>query len=416
MVSSARMSDQLYGWRFTAAGDGLASAVDQFLRAAPEAPRLLGFGEPTHGIEAFPLLRNLLLEHLVENRGFRSIALETDCLSALTVDEFVRTGRPSLGQALESGFSHGLGDVAANRELLGWLRDHNGQRSAAEQVRFYGFDSPTEISGANSPRTALLALFDYLATHLDPARIPHTSADFVPLLGDDEDWENPAAALDPAQSIGDSTAVLRLRAIVDDLANVLTAEAPHLLESSSRYEYERACLCGRAASGLLRYHAAMADDGPNRWARLASTRDAMMADNLTAIAAAEADRGPTLVFAHNAHLKRTPAGLHLAYLDLDVELTWWSAGAIAATRLGRRYSVIASDFGSVDGVPDAGPESLHAFLADSTPDRALYPANTLTTLAEQRNLTARTDAPYYYGPLAPHDLTGVDAVAFIAQL
>jgi Erythromycin esterase len=59
-----------------------------------------------------------------------------------------------------------------------------------------------------------------------------------------------------------------------------------------------ASLQGRTAAGLLRYQAAMADTSPSRVARLMRLRDAMMTENLTDIATREADRGPTLVFAH----------------------------------------------------------------------------------------------------------------------
>ncbi|WP_347943029.1 hypothetical protein [Sphaerisporangium sp. TRM90804] len=49
------------------------------LTALPSpATRLLGPGEPTHGVEAFPELRDELFRHLVEHEGFRSIAIESD--------------------------------------------------------------------------------------------------------------------------------------------------------------------------------------------------------------------------------------------------------------------------------------------------------------------------------------------------
>ncbi|MET0994597.1 MAG: erythromycin esterase family protein, partial [Mycobacterium sp.] len=51
----------------------------------------------------------------------------------------------------------------------------------------------------------------------------------------------------------------------------------------------------------------MADTSATRFARLTGLRDAMMADNLLDIAAREARRGPTLVFAHNRHLQKHPS-------------------------------------------------------------------------------------------------------------
>ena len=52
---------------------------------------MLALGEPTHGIKAFPLLRNDILGHLVE-RGYRSIVLETDIFAASVVDDYVGGG------------------------------------------------------------------------------------------------------------------------------------------------------------------------------------------------------------------------------------------------------------------------------------------------------------------------------------
>src|SRR3954454_1010872 len=131
------------------------------------ATRLLGLGEPTHGVEAFPELRNELFRHLVEHEGYRSITIESDCLAALVADAYVTDGIGPLDDAMSRGFSHGFGASPANRELLRWMRAHNEQRPSHERLRFYGFDGPLEITGAASLRPALTALHDYLAAHLD---------------------------------------------------------------------------------------------------------------------------------------------------------------------------------------------------------------------------------------------------------
>jgi erythromycin esterase-like protein len=49
----------------------LGRAIDELLAARTEPPILLALGEPTHGIEAFPLLRNAILGHLVARRRTR---------------------------------------------------------------------------------------------------------------------------------------------------------------------------------------------------------------------------------------------------------------------------------------------------------------------------------------------------------
>src|SRR6476619_2065983 len=103
---------------------GMSSVFDEFLAGRAQSPTMLALGEPTHGIAAFPLLRNEILRHLA-GRGYRSIALETDFFAAATVEDYVAGGSGDLDELLATGFSHGFGNVPGNRELVQWLRAHN---------------------------------------------------------------------------------------------------------------------------------------------------------------------------------------------------------------------------------------------------------------------------------------------------
>ena len=53
--------------------------------------------------------------------------------------------------------------MAANRELVEWIRQYNAAGSGTA-IHFYGFDSPTEMTGADSPRELLMVAVDFLAT------------------------------------------------------------------------------------------------------------------------------------------------------------------------------------------------------------------------------------------------------------
>lgn len=146
-----------------------AAAVSRLL---PHRPRLLALGEPTHGEDALLRLRNALFRRLVEEHGYRTITLETDCLAGLLVDAYVTSGTGTLDAALEHGFSHGWGASAANRDLVRWMRAYNARaeeegRPAAGRLRFAGFDGPLEITHAASPRPCLTALHAHLAAHLE---------------------------------------------------------------------------------------------------------------------------------------------------------------------------------------------------------------------------------------------------------
>src|SRR5690606_17528897 len=166
-----------------------AAAVMGLLAARP---RLLALGEPTHGEEVLLDLRHDLCRQLVELAGYRTIAIESDCMMGLVVDDYVTTGTGSLDEVMEAGFSHGFGAFAANRELVRWMRAYNEGRPACEQLRFAGFDGPLEITGAASPRQALTALHTYLTAWVDADLLPCTAKTLDRLLGADDRWTNPA--------------------------------------------------------------------------------------------------------------------------------------------------------------------------------------------------------------------------------
>ncbi|NHW87202.1 erythromycin esterase family protein, partial [Escherichia coli] len=139
-------------------------------------------------------------------RGYRSIALESDRAAGLIVDEFVRVrATVDLERALTEGFSHGSGTAPANRDLLVRMREWNDGRSAAERLTFHGFDAPLEIESVPSPRRHLIQVCDFL--DLD------RSGEIDDLVGDEARWSDTAAIWEPGRSIGGSTDAQRLRVI-----------------------------------------------------------------------------------------------------------------------------------------------------------------------------------------------------------
>lgn len=316
----------------------MAIDVDTFLASRPGVLDVLALGEPTHGEPAFPRLRNHIFERLVE-RGFRSIVVESDRIAGLAVDDYVRDGVGTLDDVLASGFSHRAGELAANRELVQWMRAHNESAPATERLSFHGFDAPLEMVSAPSPGSYLRHLRDYLTAELGVAALPPRAADLDDLLGDDERWSDTAALLDATRSVGRSDEAVALRVLADDLLTVLHVNAARLGPG-----WRRARLHGAAALGLLRYHAVAATSAPEarRVSQLLGVRDAWMAQNLVEIRADEHRRGPTLLFAHNRHLQRHPSTWHLAGMDLD----WFSAGATVAAHLGAGYAFVAGSLGA----------------------------------------------------------------------
>jgi erythromycin esterase-like protein len=316
---------------------------------------LLAFGEPTHFEPAFARLRNDLFAQLVEH-GFRSIALETDRVAAL-----------------DGGFSHGFGELDANRRLVAWIREYN--ETADEPLAFHGFDAPTEMFSAPSPRTYLEHVRDYLGLDVDIAT----------LTGDDERWSRSEAILDPAASPGATAEAQELRVIADDLLMALDAR----VETTSRADWDRARIHASAGLDLLRYHAASARPGDRdtRIGRLAGARAVIMARNLLDIHSSQPGR--TLVFAHNAHLGS-------------------GAGAIVASRLGERYAFIAGSLGHSEALGLGEP------AADTYEGRLQRETTTWRLTTEIPAGRTRDDADHRYAPLTRELLAAADAVLHIA--
>ncbi len=381
------------------------------MRLLPARPRLLALGEPTHGEDTLLDLRNELFRQLVEQEGYRTIAIESDCLMGLVVDDYVTSGTGTLDEVMEHGFSHGFGASAANRELVRWMHAYNDGRPASERIRFAGFDGPLEITGAASPRQALTALHAYLAAQVDADLLPCTAETLDRLLGADEAWTNPAAMTDPAQSVGRSAEARALRLHADDLVALLDEQTPHAIAASSRADWELACLYGRTATGLLRYHFWMADTSPTRMTRLLGIRDSMMADNLLALS----ERGPALVFAHNSHLQREKSTMRMWDQPL---LEWWSAGALVSARLGAEYAFLATALGTMrhQGVDTPPPDTVEGLLYALPQDRyVIDPRGLATALGAAR--VAPRESPYFgYSGLDPAHLAAVDGVVFIKDV
>ncbi|MEU4642444.1 erythromycin esterase family protein [Micromonospora sp. NPDC023814] len=373
----------------------------------PARPRLLALGEPTHGEDVLLDVRNELFRQLVEREGYRTIAIESDCLMGLVVDEYVTSGTGTLDEAMERGFSHRFGASAANRELVSWMRAYNDGRSASERLRFAGLDGPLEITGAASPRQALTALHAYLTARVDADLLPCTPETLDSLIGADDRWTNPAAMMDPSQSVGQTPEAKQLRLLADDLVALLDAQAPHLIAASAPDDWDRARMYGRTATGLLRYHFWMADTSPSRMARLLGARASMMAANLLAIA----ERGPALVHAHNGHLQRDKSRMQMGGLPVE----WWSAGAIVSTRLGDGYAFLATALGTIRhrGVDTPPPDTIEGLLYALPEDRHVVDARRLAVALDDVTPAPRVSPWFGYSPLDPAHLASIDGIVFV---
>ena len=320
-------------------------AIKRLIGSLSPAVELLGFGEALHGGEEILTLRNLLFQQLVNKHGYTAIAIESSFPRGHVVNEYVAgRGHDSYDAIRETGFSHGFGMLEANRELVEWMREYNTDPSHRVKLRFYGFDSPTEMTGAESPRVFLQFVLDYLRSVDDgDAGGEERRGRIDRLLGKDSDWDNPAAMTDPSKSVGLSPAAVSLRIETEDLISELEVRRPELVAKSGEDCYREVVHYATSARQLLNYHAEYARKSPvgKRIIVCLGIRDAMMADNLHYAVSCERGRGKVFAFAHNSHLQRGKAEWQLGR-NL---LTWWPAGAHLDLLLGAGYAVIGSAVG-----------------------------------------------------------------------
>jgi hypothetical protein len=354
---------------------------------------ILAFGEPTHLEHAHTWIRNELFEQLA-GLGYRSIALESCRVRGTAVNDFVQHGMGDLDTVMKEGFSHRFGEWPANRELVAWMREYNAGRPVEERLAFYGFDFQTETTSAPSPRPYLEHTRDYLGEDVD-------------LTVDDEAWGRDEAVLDFAKSPGRSEEAIRLREIGTGMLRRLHARMPELVADTSREEWNSAELHLTAGLSLLRYHRECAEPNPLavRVQRLCQMRDGVMARNLLEIRRIEAGRGPTFVFAHNAHLQRTHSSMEIA----GERFEWFSAGALVAPVLGDQYTVIAGTLGRNETFGLGEPEK------DTLEGRLQGRFTTWGMTKDKPEGKTRTDTKPEMGyfPLDEHLMAGVDALLHV---
>lgn len=398
--------------------ENLNAAVDKVIASLDDSVELLGFGEALHGGEDILILRNRLFQRLVEAHGYSAIAVESSFPRARVVNEYIAGRGPASYEAVQdTGFSHGFGRLDANRELVEWMRAFNADTSHKVELQFYGFDSPTEMTSTDSPRQLLHFVLDYFAS-IDSASAGEYRQRIDPLLGQDADWENPAAMMDPTKSVGMSPAATALRIKTEDLITELLIRRPELVAKSDEGSYLETVQYASEARQLLNYHAALARTSGKPEERLVEglgIRDMMMASNLEYIVSRERGRGKVMAFAHNSHLQRGKAHWQLG-TDL---LTWWPAGAHLSEMFGPRYAAIGTAVGVSDpnGIGQPKDGTLEARLtAGPGPGRFIpthlglgLPHSTIAALPIR---SGSMKNPTYF-PLTPQSLTDFDWLAVL---
>lgn len=107
--------------------------------------RYVLLGEASHGTSEFYTWRDKISRRLIEEKGFRFIAVEGDWDACYRLNRYVKDlpGAGASARAILEEFDRWPLWMWANEEveaLIEWLREHNLERPLDERVGFYGID------------------------------------------------------------------------------------------------------------------------------------------------------------------------------------------------------------------------------------------------------------------------------------
>ncbi|WP_439377636.1 erythromycin esterase family protein [Amycolatopsis lexingtonensis] len=313
---------------------------------------VVAIGENNHHIREFGALRDRLLRHLVEERGFTVLGFEGGFPEGYLVDEWLRGGPGDIADIARDGFTFGLGDSAEVHSMLTWLRGRG--------VRFFGLDVP---GSAGSPVPALRAVREVLS-RVDPANVSLVDT----ALAACEPYASVSSAVAPGRyremSIAARDAATTALTVLKGHVESLAPEAAHDAEGALRVDLY-----------LRELAALMAGQAPEPQS---SSRDTYMAATVRLLRRRFPGEKIVLML-HNGHLQRVPfsplpgmtapsAGTHLAaelgdrYFALALTAVSGTTTGLAPDEAGRLgFRMFPQDLGE----PAEG--SVEALLADQAP-------------------------------------------------
>lgn len=107
------------------------------LRATLDDAAVVALGRSTHGTRELTAVTHRILRLLVEQMGFRSLAVEEDWTTGVAIDKHVVTGDGDPQKLLDDASPHYR--TQEFLDVIGWMRSHN-ERHLADPVRFVGLD------------------------------------------------------------------------------------------------------------------------------------------------------------------------------------------------------------------------------------------------------------------------------------
>jgi erythromycin esterase-like protein len=315
-----------------------AADYDRLIDLAGEA-RFVLLGEASHGTHEFYATRAQLTRRLIEEKGFRLLALEADWPDMLRVHRYVT------GRAEERGAAQALGDFrrfpgwmwrnTVMTEFVRWLRGWNLQADVEHaRVGIFGLD-------LYSMHASMASVLGYLAkVDPDAARRARRRYSCFEHFGEDPQAYGYATTRGHAESC-EQAVVAQLVELRRNYGELISRDG-QVAEDEFFYAEQNARLVKNAEG----YYRSMFRGHEESW----NLRDEHMTETLAALVGHFDDgRGKVVVWAHNSHLGDARA----TEMSQRGE---WNVGQLARERFsGGVYGIGFSTYsGSVTAARDWG--------------------------------------------------------------
>ncbi|MFD9337847.1 erythromycin esterase family protein [Streptomyces sp. NPDC060028] len=119
--------------------------------------KVVGLGEATHGSHEFFAMKERVLRHLVEEKGFTTFALEMSWTAGLRINEYLQGGAGDARQIAKETLTGSPWEREEFVSLIAWMRRHN-DRHPDRKVHFMGNDVGAPKLGD--------AVFDRVTSHV----------------------------------------------------------------------------------------------------------------------------------------------------------------------------------------------------------------------------------------------------------
>ncbi|MEG0470861.1 MAG: erythromycin esterase family protein [Solibacillus sp.] len=247
----------------------------------PDAVKVIGFGEATHGNIEFQELKKDLFQALVVNEEVRVFVLEGDFGGAQQINQFILTGDGTAKDTVNA-LDYGIYRTEQMVALVQWMHDYNRTVDEDEKVYFYGND----MQRYDYSKKGLLDYYEEVngdAAKGYAKQLEHVSNETMRELTNSQLQE--------------------LDATMDTIISDLQSNNSAYIARSSQESFAMASQYAK----IMKQRTQLFLNDSN----YAHLRDQYLAENLQWIVDFEAARGheKVLISAHNGHIEKTSASL-----------------------------------------------------------------------------------------------------------